>query len=64
MKDLEAIHGRSFTSNDVGSKRTHFVTMAEVTHKFNDQWISRTLSRGEANEKSIFWFSNIWIITG
>jgi iron complex outermembrane receptor protein len=56
MKDLEAIHGRSFTSNDVGSKRTHFVTMAEVTHKFNDQWISRTsYQRGEANEKeSIF----------
>lgn len=56
MKDLSAIHGRSFTSNDIGSKRTNFVTMAEVTHKFNDQWTSRTsYQRGEANEKeSIF----------
>lgn len=56
MKDLAAVHGRSFTSNDVGSKRTNFVTMAEVTHKFNDQWTSRTsYQRGEANEKeSIF----------
>ncbi|MBL3546010.1 TonB-dependent siderophore receptor [Chryseobacterium sp. KMC2] len=56
MKDLAAIHGRSFTSNDIGSKRTNFVTMAEVTHKFNDQWTSRTsYQRGEANEnESIF----------
>lgn len=56
MKELAAIHGRSFTSNDIGSKRTNFVTMAELTHKFNDQWTSRTsYQRGEANEKeSIF----------
>jgi iron complex outermembrane receptor protein len=51
MKDLAGAHDRSFTSNDIGSKRTNFVTMAEVTHKFNDQWTSRTsYQRGEANE--------------
>lgn len=56
MKDLTGAHDRSFTSNDIGSKRTNFVTMAEVTHKFNDQWTSRTsYQRGEANENgSIF----------
>lgn len=56
MKDLQGAHERSFTSNDIGSKRTNFVTMAEVTHKFNDQWTSRTsYQRGEANEnESIF----------
>ncbi|MBL1222578.1 TonB-dependent receptor [Chryseobacterium sp. L7] len=56
MKDLAGAHERSFTSNDIGSKRTNFVTMAEVTHKFNDQWTSRTsYQRGEANENgSIF----------
>ncbi|MFN1218733.1 TonB-dependent siderophore receptor [Chryseobacterium kwangjuense] len=56
MKDLQGAHERSFTSNDIGSKRTNFVTMAEVTHKFNDQWTSRTsYQRGEANENgSIF----------
>jgi iron complex outermembrane receptor protein len=42
MKDLEVAYKRAFTSNDIGSKRTNFVTMAEVTHKFNDQWTSRT----------------------
>ncbi|SFN77828.1 iron complex outermembrane recepter protein [Chryseobacterium oleae] len=56
MTDLTGAHDRSFTSNDIGSKRTNFVTMAEVTHKFNDQWTSRTsYQRGEANENgSIF----------
>ncbi|WP_284462155.1 TonB-dependent siderophore receptor [Chryseobacterium sp.] len=56
MKDLAGAHDRSFTSNDIGSKRTNFVTMAEVTHKFNEQWTSRTsYQRGEANENgSIF----------
>lgn len=56
MKDLEVAYKRAFTSNDIGSKRTNFVTMAEVTHKFNDQWTSRTsYQRGEANEnESIF----------
>ncbi|NIF06272.1 TonB-dependent receptor [Chryseobacterium sp. Tr-659] len=56
MKDLASAYDRSFTSNDIGSKRTNFVTMAEVTHKFNDQWTSRTsYQRGEANEnESIF----------
>ncbi|HCA06297.1 TonB-dependent receptor [Chryseobacterium sp.] len=56
MKELTGAHDRSFTSNDIGSKRTNFVTMAEVTHKFNDQWTSRTsYQRGEANENgSIF----------
>ncbi|MET3037143.1 TonB-dependent receptor [Chryseobacterium sp. NRRL B-14859] len=56
MKDLAGAHDRSFTSNDIGSKRTNFVTMAEVTHKINDQWTSRTsYQRGEANEnESIF----------
>lgn len=56
MKDLAGAHDRSFTSNDIGSKRTNFVTMAEVTHKFNDQWTSRTsYQRGMANEnESIF----------
>ncbi|KMQ64255.1 TonB-dependent siderophore receptor [Chryseobacterium sp. FH2] len=56
MKDLEVAHRRSFTSNDIGSKRTNFVTMAEVSHKFNDQWTSRTsYQRGEANEnESVF----------
>lgn len=56
MKDLEGAHNRAFTSNDIGSPRTNFVTMAEVTHKFNDQWTSRTsYQKGVANEnESIF----------
>lgn len=54
MKDLEVAYKRAFTSNDIGSKRTNFVTMAEVTHKFNDQWTSRTsYQRGEANENEL-----------
>ncbi|WP_419868032.1 TonB-dependent siderophore receptor [Chryseobacterium sp. CT-SW4] len=56
MKELAGAHERAFTSNDIGSKRTNFVTMAEVTHRFNNQWTSRTsYQRGDANEnESIF----------
>lgn len=56
VKDLEGAHNRAFTSNDIGSPRTSFITMAEVTHKFNDQWTSRTsFQKGIANEdQSIF----------
>ena len=56
MKDLKGIHDRAFTSNDISTKRTNFLSMAEIEHRFNDQWISKTLyQRGEANENhSIF----------
>lgn len=56
MKDLKVAYNRAFTSNDIGSKRTNFVTTAEIIHKFNDQWTSKTsYQRGEANEnESIF----------
>lgn len=56
MKDLQGVHDRAFTSNDIGSPRTGFVTMAEVTHKFNDQWTSRTsYQKGiSTEENSIF----------
>ena len=56
MKDLQGIHSRSFTSNDISSPRTNFLSMAEIEHRFNDKWTSKTLyQRGEANEsRSIF----------
>lgn len=56
MKDLTGAHDRAFTSNDIGSPRTNLITSAEVVHKFNDQWTSRTTyQRGQANEnESIF----------
>ncbi|WP_255577344.1 TonB-dependent siderophore receptor [Elizabethkingia sp. JS20170427COW] len=56
MKDLTDAHSRSFTSNNIGSPRDNFITSAEVIHKINDQWTSRTTyQRGQANEnESIF----------
>lgn len=56
MEDLTDAHQRAFTSNDIGSPRNNLVTSAEVIHKFNDRWTSRTTyQRGQANEnESIF----------
>ncbi|AQX10355.1 TonB-dependent siderophore receptor [Elizabethkingia ursingii] len=56
LKDLTNVHDRSFTSNDIGSRRNVFNTMAEVEYKINDQWTSRTsFQRGESVEnESIF----------
>lgn len=56
LKDLTSIHDRSFTSNDIGSRRNVFNTMAEVEYKINNQWTSRTsFQRGESVEnESIF----------
>ena len=56
FKDLTSIHDRSFTSNDIGSRRNVFNTMAEVEYKINNQWTSRTsFQRGESVEnESIF----------
>lgn len=58
LKDLTSIHDRSFTSNDIGSRRNVFNTMAEVEYKINNQWTSRTsFQRGESVEnESIFWY--------
>lgn len=56
MKDLDVAYNRAFTSNDIASPRTNFVTTAEVTHRFNDRWTSKTsYQRGDANEnESVF----------
>ncbi|MDE5470421.1 TonB-dependent receptor [Elizabethkingia meningoseptica] len=56
LKGLTNVHDRSFTSNDIGSKRSVFNTMAEVEYKINNQWTSRTsFQRGESMEnESIF----------
>lgn len=56
MKDLKSSHNRSYTSNDIGTKRTSYYALAEVEHRISDNWISRTsYQHGESGEKeSIF----------
>jgi len=56
MKDLKSSHGRSFTSNDIGTKRTSYYALAEVEHRLSDNWLMRTsYQHGESGEKeSIF----------
>ncbi len=56
MKDLKSSHGRAFTSNDIGTKRTSYYALAEVEHRISNNWTSRTsYQHGESGEKeSIF----------
>ncbi|TZF85756.1 TonB-dependent receptor (plasmid) [Pedobacter sp. BS3] len=56
MKDLNLIHNRSFSSNDIGTKRSSVYAMAEIEHKISDQWISKTsYQHGESGEnQSVF----------
>lgn len=51
IKDLKTAHNRSFSSNDIGTKRTSVYAMAEVEHKISEQWTSRTsFQHGESGE--------------
>jgi len=53
MKDLNLIHKRSFSSDDIGTKRTSIYAQAEIEHKISDQWISRTsFQHGESGESN------------
>ncbi len=56
MEQFKNIYDRSFSSNDIATKRHAYYAMAEVEHRFNDQWLSRTsYQHGESGEKeSIF----------
>ena len=56
MSSLNNVHDRSFTSNDIGTKRTSYYALAEVEHRISDAWTSRTTyQHGESGEKqSIF----------
>ncbi|SHF42719.1 TonB-dependent receptor [Pedobacter caeni] len=56
IAELPGIHDRTFTSNDLGTKRTTLNAMAEIEHKISDHWTSRTsYQHTESGEKgSIF----------
>jgi len=53
LSKLSDFHDRTFTSNDIGSKRFMMNAMAEIEHRISDQWTSRTsYQHGESGEKS------------
>lgn len=56
VKDLSGLpdfHNRTFTSNDIGSKRFMMNAMVEIEHKLSDKWVSRTsYQHSESGEKS------------
>lgn len=53
LSQLNNIHSRTFTSNDIGSKRSMMNAMVEIEHKISDQWTSRTsYQHSESGEKS------------
>lgn len=56
LAELNDYHNRTFTSNEIGSKRFQFNALAEVEHKISDNWLSRTsYQHSEGGEKgSIF----------
>lgn len=52
LAELNDVHDRTFTSNDIGSKRFQFNALAEIEHKISDNWLSRTsYQHSEGGEK-------------
>lgn len=52
MKDYEDVYYRSFTGNDIATKRSNTVTSAELEHTFNERWKSKTsFQYAKANER-------------
>ncbi len=53
LSELSDFHNRTFTSNDIGSKRNMMNALVEIEHKISDRWTSRTsYQHSESGEKS------------